>query len=1056
MEININKYNPLKASSYVPLPKEIKLRCAVVNVENYDEYCFAWAVVAALHTPTGKNSATTSYPHFSTVLNVEGIDFPITLKDISKFEKQNNISINVYALEKIKKNFKSEYEIVGPLHYTKSKRDRHVNLLLLGDDDENFHYCYISDLSRLISNQLSKHNGKIFLCDGCLQYFTTEQLLLRHNQFDCDLVRMNLPSKEIKIDKFGNALPENILKFQNIQKQIEVPFVIYADFECILKPMSNNDPENLDSNTTYTQQKFEHIPYSFAYYIKCSFDDNASKFEFYRGHNCAQVFIHYLERDAFDLYNKYLKIPKQITELNILEKLHYDYTNECHICDKPIISEKVADHCHITGAYRGPAHSICNLHYKNSNFIPIILHNLRNYDSHLFIKNLCQNQEQLSVIAQNKEKYISFQKYIEVDTYLDKKSGIKKRKFLNLRFIDSFQFLPYSLSKLASTLEDHQCLEVQKYFTENDEFNYIRQKGVFPYKYVDDFAKLNETELPSKEQFYNDLTEEYISDEEYDRATYVWNLFKCNSIGEYSDIYLKSDVLLLADIFQNFRKTCMETYKLDPTHYYSFPGLSFDACLRYTGVELELLTDPDMLHFFKSSVRGGVSTCVCRKSLANNAFLLNYDPSQPTKYIMYLDATNLYGYAMSQYLPQKDFVWLSNLQIEKLNIMNISDTSEKGYVLEVDLEYPENLHNLHNDFPFCPENYKPQNSRSLKLIPNLKNKERYIIHYTLLKQSIKYGIKLTKIHRVIEFTQSPWLKKYVDLNTKLRNNSKNEFEKNSYKLANNSIYGKTMENVDRRTDIRLVTQWSKNSRRDGAENLIGKPSFKDYTIFSENLVAIQMRKVLVQYDKPVYVGFSILDISKTVMYDFFYGFLKPMYKKNVKLLYTDTDSFILEITTANVYEDIRRNIDRFDTSNYQTNNIHEMPITNSVVGRFKDEYAGEPIKSFYGTGAKAYCVKTESGLLKKAKGIKKSSVKKQLDFLHYKDVVENNSKTFCTMYLFRSRLHNMYTELVNKLALTSTDDKRFKIPHSFDTLAWGHQDIPFYSWFKEHEDDDVM
>lgn len=1052
--MNINKFNPLKASSFIPLPKEIMLKSAVVNLHNADEYCFAWAVVAALHKPTGPNYDITSYPHFSSVLNVTGIDFPMSLTNIPKFEILNNISINVYALEKIKKDFKDVYEIMGPLHHTKNKRDAHVNLLLIGDDDGNFHYCSITDLSRLISSQLSNHNGKKFLCDGCLQYFSSEEYLVRHNNFDCDFVRIELPSKELKIDKFGNNVPENILKFQNIQKQMEVPFVIYADFECMLKPFDlDNTDDNLDTQTSYTQKKFEHVPYSFAYYIKCSFGDNASKFEFYRGDNCAQVFINFLERDVHNLYNKYLKVPKQMNELNNLDKLRQDYANECHICDKPLNSDRVADHCHLTGSYRGPAHFECNLNFKNPKFIPVIFHNLRNYDSHLFIKNLCQNQEPLSVIAQNKEKYISFEKSIEVDTYLDKKSNIKKGKFLSLRFIDSFQFLPYSLSKLASTLDDNQCIEVQKHFNEIEKFKYIRQKGIFPYKYIDNITKLDETKLPEKEQFYNDLTDEHISDEEYERAKFVWNLFKCNSIGEYSDIYLKSDVLLLADIFQNFRTTCMKTYKLDPAHYYTFPGLSFDSCLKYTGVELELLTDPDMLHFFKSSVRGGVSNCVCRKSIANNLFLSSYDPSQPTKFILYLDATNLYGYAMSQVLPEKDFVWLTNQEIENLNIMNISNTSEKGYVLEVDLEYPENLHNDHNEFPFCPENYKPQNSKCFKLIPNLKNKEKYVIHYTLLKQCIENGIKLTKVHRVIQFTQSAWLKKYIDLNTNLRNNSKNEFDKNNYKLANNSIYGKTMENVDRRTDIRLVTQWSKNNRKDGAENLIAKPSFKDYTVFSENLVAIQMRKVLVKYDKPVYVGFSILDISKTVMYEFFYGFLKPLYNENVKLLYTDTDSFVLEIATNNVYDDMRCHIDRFDTSNYKKNNIHEIPITESVVGKFKDEYAGEPIESFYGTGAKAYCVKTENNLLKKAKGIKKSSIKNQLDFIHYKDVVENNSKTFCTMYLFRSRLHNIYTELVNKLALTSSDDKRYKIPHSFDTLAWGHQDIPFYQWFMEHEDE---
>ena len=931
----------------------------------------------------------------------------------------------------------------------------HINLLLIGDDEGNFHYCLITDLARLISNQLSKHNGKKFLCDGCLQFFNSKEKLCRHNEVDCDFVKIILPSEDLKLDKFGNNLPSNILKFDNIQNQMEVPFVVYSDFECILKPTQDENMDNLNLNLPFTKKTVEHIPYSFAFYIKCSFDNNISKFVSYRGENCAQVFINELEKEVLRLYTNHLQFKKPMEDLDTLNKYFYDYIDECHICNKRIPeNDKVADHDHLTGSFRGPAHSNCNLHFKLPNYIPIVFHNLRNYDSHLFIKKLCENKEQLSVIAQNKEKYISFSKILKVGTFKDKKTGHTKQKFLNLRFIDSFQFLPFSLSNLAETLEDNQCNEIRKYFNDQEKFKYIRQKGVFPYKYIDNLSKLNDTKLPNIEEFYNELTDEHITVEEYKRAKYVWSLFSCKDIGEYSDIYLKSDILLLADIFQNFRKTCLNIYKLDPAHYYTFPGLSMDACLKYTGVELELLTDPDMLHFYKNNIRGGVSTCVTRKSVANNLFLSSYDPSQPTKYLMYFDATNLYGFAMSQYLPEKDFVWLTDIsKFTSKHIMNISDNSEKGYVLEVDLEYPEGLHLLHNEFPFCPQNFKPPNSKNEKLIPNLYNKKNYVTHYMLLKQCLKYGLKLTKVHRVLEFTQSPWLKKYIDLNTELRNNSSNKFDKNNYKLANNSFYGKTMENVDKRTDIRLVTEWAKNKNKNGAENLIAKASFKDYTVFSENLVAIQLKKMLIKYDKPIYIGFSILDISKTVMYDFFYGFLKPMYKDNVKLLYTDTDSFILEILTENVYNDIKIHIDRFDTSNYKDNNIHEIPISDSVVGKFKDEYAGEVIECFYGTGAKAYCVKTEKNLLKKAKGIKKSSIKKQLNFTHYKDVVEKDSKTFCTMYVFRSRMRNMYTELLNKIALTSDDDKRFKIPHSFETLAWGHQDIPFYQWNMEHEDD---
>lgn len=486
----------------------------------------------------------------------------------------------------------------------------------------------------------------------------------------------------------------------------------------------------------------------------------------------------------------------------------------------------------------------------------------------------------------------------------------------------------------------------------------------------------------------------------------------------------------------------MITYKLDPAQYLTGPSLSWDSMLLMTGVELELLTDPDMIHFFKQGIRGGISTCITRKSEANNQFIEGFDPSKDKKFIVYLDATNLYGYAMSQYLPEKDFVWLSPEEIQKIDILSLSSTSSVGYILEVDLEYPENIHDLHNELPFCPENFKPPNSKYCKLVPNLNNKVNYVIHYIYLQQCLKHGLKITKIHRVVKFTQSPWLKKYIDTNTQIRNAATSKFMKNQVKLLTNSIYGKTMENVDKRVDIKLVSKWEANRNCHSARKLISKPQFKDLTIFSENLIAVQLQKVYTMYNKPIYVGFSILDLSKVVMYSFYYEYLKPKYGENITLLYMDTDSFILEVTTENFYNDIKENLNIFDTSNYPEANVYNIPRNVSIVGKFKDEMGGDAIQSFYGTGAKAYCVKTKKEVHKKAKGINKSAVRKQLDLSHYKEVVEKDAKIYCNMYIFKSRLHNMFTELIKKVALSADDDKRFLIPGTAKTLAWGHKDIP--------------
>ena len=214
---------------------------------------------------------------------------------------------------------------------------------------------------------------------------------------------------------------------------------------------------------------------------------------------------------------------------------------------------------------------------------------------------------------------------------------------------------------------------------------------------------LNETQLPAQEQFFSKLNDEGVSDEDYMHAQQVWNEFNCMTMGDYHDVYLKSDVLLLADVFESFRKTALETYKLDPAHYITAPGLSWDAMLKLTKVRLELIDDPDMYLMIESGMRGGVSMITKKHAVANNPLLQGYDNNRPTNYLMYLDANNLYGWAMSQKLPEKDFIWMTEQQLEEFDVTTIPDDADTGYILEVDLHYPPDIHDVHNDLPVAPE-----------------------------------------------------------------------------------------------------------------------------------------------------------------------------------------------------------------------------------------------------------------------------------------------------------------------------------------------------------------
>ncbi|VEN55338.1 unnamed protein product [Callosobruchus maculatus] len=1048
LEVNISKYNPLRASSYIPLPKEIANKKAVVNMNNQDECCFAWSIVAALFSPQGRVTDTKSYPHYSTIpfLNFSTIDFPVSLKAIPQWEQVNTISLNVYGLEPFLVDGKWKYHIVGPLHYTSKKQTVHINLLLVDDSNGKQHYCWIKNFSRLLSSQLTANTRTKYFCDGCLQYFPSESLRDCHLQQNCKFVAVKLPRGELRQDRLGNLVPDNVLKFENYHKQLKVPFCVYADFECILSPIP---PDSTDSSNreSYTIKKYKHSPSSFAYYIKFTHNEAASKLQIYRGENAAAEFIKRLQADIYELYNTYLKdiAPMHMTQHDVSQ---FDAATECYICDKPFepFNRKVRDHCHITGRYRGAAHSICNLNFKLPNYVPIVFHNLRNYDAHIFINQLGADKGDITVLPQTFEKYISFTKLLPVNQY-KAQNGTTKSVLLQMRFIDSYQFLSTKLETLASLLDPSQCREVRRAFPDDTQFEYMRQKGVFPYSYLTDMVKFSETSLPDKECFYDELRDAHISQEDYNRACKAWTALGCKTLGDYSDMYLTSDVLLLADVFENYRDLCLKTYHLDPAHYFTAPGLSWDAMLRHTKIELQLLSDIEMIHFFKKGIRGGVSTCITRKAEANNPHLPTFDATKPTSYIMYLDATNLYGYSMSQHLPLGQFEWMTSDEVKNFSeiLPEVSDTSNVGYVLEVDLEVPRELHDFFNEYPFCPEMITPPGGKGKKLIPNLYEKTRYIIHYRALQQCLKYGIVLKKIHKGLRFAQAKWLEPYIALNTQLRNQAKNKFENGMYKTMVNCIFGKTIENVEKRVDIKLATTFESNSRKRGASNYISKPTFKELRIFSENLVAIQMEKTFIDYCRPTYVGFCILDIAKIVIYDFVYDFLKPTYGDNCTILYTDTDSLIVHVKTSNFYADMKANISRFDTSNYTVPNCHNVPKNQSILGKMKDEYAGKVLAAFYGTGAKAYCIDSIDEVCKKAKGITKASVDNQLDIIHYKTIVEGSkNQVYCMMYVFKSESHTIYTNYIKKVALTNRDDKRYLIPDSTSTLAWGHKDIAFH------------
>ena len=418
---------------------------------------------------------------------------------------------------------------------------------------------------------------------------------------------------------------------------------------------------------------------------------------------------------------------------------------------------------------------------------------------------------------------------------------------------------------------------VRSWFQDEELQDLVLRKGVYPYEYMDSWGRFNETELPPKEEFYSTLKREHISDGDYFHEQRVLSKLKDENMGSYHDLYLTMDTLPLTDVLMRYRRDGFKKYGLDPAHYLTTLGYSWDALLKKTKIELELLTDYDMHMFIEQGIRGGISTVGGKRfARANNPKLSDYDPSQAFSYIMYLDANNLYGWAMSQHLPVGGFKWVRTefLDLKKFEnqIRSWRLYQKKGYILEVDLEYPQRLHDLHNDYPLAPEKSKVpriQYSRyqqelvdhlgigeddTEKLLLTLNDKKNYVAHYRTLQLYLRLGMKLTKVHRAVSFIQTDWMKEYIDFNTQERAKATTKFAKDLYKLMNNSVFGKTMENLRSRVNVRLVNGDDLKTLR----KLASDPLLADWRAFGGNLYGLHMRRDHILFNRPIYVGMCVL------------------------------------------------------------------------------------------------------------------------------------------------------------------------------------------------------
>lgn len=646
----------------------------------------------------------------------------------------------------------------------------------------------------------------------------------------------------------------------------------------------------------------------------------------------------------------------------------------------------------------------------------------------------------LSPIAQTSETFLAMTCYIE--------------KNVNIKFLDSLQFISASLDNAAKQLQP-QDLKLSSTLIHNTTNG---SKAIFPYSYVDSIAKLQQpsTTLPAYENFFDSLSNTIpITKEEYDAANQTYQRWSCQSLKEYYQKYLKLDVYLLADIFENFRNIARIEDGLEPLHFYSIPGLSWSSAMKMTHSKLELLKDIEMYEWFETGIRGGMA-------------FVNQHHSQRDENtsLLYLDVNNLYGWALSESLPCQDFRWITNQDqlnniITNLPNMDLAN-GNVGYIFEIDTSIPNQLHDQLDQLPLFPEHQVPPRqifnngkhnvANVKKLICSHNNKSHYIIHGRLLQLFIELGAVIEKVHRAVKFTQKKIFEEYIQLNTNKRSATTDEFKRNYYKLRNNSLYGKTCENVRKHKNVKLCNT---------EEKLIicnSNPRMRKSMVIAENLVAVFLNKNEIKLEKPIYIGQAVLDLSKLVMYQLYYkklnNYTQQWNNGKISILGGDTDSFFLQIDNIPLQPLLKqmKNDKLLDTSNYNTSDPLYSKEIASKIGCVKDECGGIPMDELIMLQPKCYSATVAGNAIKRAKGVQRIILKDEITHRQYKDIYNQFARCFMEdndededinpplvkrQRRIGSEQHQLYTYSFNKVVLACRDNKRQWIDQNH-SIAFGH------------------
>lgn len=1049
-----------------PYPAKYPGNHFLINI-NTENNCVEYCLISHfLKQNNGRAYSERTYRrHRNIFFTFPDIQTPVKIEDFSKIERATECNIFLYNLSREKNGDAYTLKLLRKGENKSALPKNQVALLQL---EEIQHVCLIYDLEKYLKVVYEKglrrnsHLKDRKICRFCIS--PIQSLRLNEHEKICAGLKSCTAIEEIGSHESLSFSAFDALEYYH--------FVAYYDFESIMCKPQNNSQNN--KNIINTQDS---LSYS---YIIVDKDNNIKDFKIKvresMDEDLDQDFVNSLSESYDKLMTEYEKTWNREYFLTEEEEKRHQEAKYCEVCQREFNSKtpKVRHHrwCKnpeydsnnklIVSNFLFTACQHCNLNISiRYRSLPVIGHYSAKYDSCFVIRGYNNDKfSDVNILSKSGETYMAI-------TFKPKKG---KSRY-SLRFIDSFNFLSHSLANLTQNLtNDNHPFSILKTFMtsqgyNNDTISRLTRKNSFPYEYVDDLTKLKLNSLPPINEFYSNITEETITQEEYLFACKLFSDSGCKTLCDYMMLYLMTDVLLLAEIFQNFRTMIYDSYSLDPAAMLSSPGLSIQSFLYSSKAKLGLIKDVEVYTLFEDNVRGGLVSTVEGYSKFNLPSFDDYDEKAEISSGGFIDFNSLYPYVLTEKLPTGNMYELTQEEVKNFDYINVDVDGDYAYALLIDYYIPDDVKRYTDEFPLSIHKFSPKEDdisdftkeilknagmkrgKTERLVASHLPMEKYLITIKLLKLFVEIGMVVTKVHRIFRFDQSAIFKDFILKNIHLRTNSVSTAGKSFFKLLSNSLFGRLLMNVRKFMGMNKMITTKKQF-----EKYINSPLLKECIPISENKLIMKMEKSKIKLQMPMFVGLFILNHSKTKMFYIYYQVLKHHYSDKVKLLYTDTDSLLIKFTGYNFLEEINKLPMKkyMDFSNFPKNHPMYDKTHAGELSYFKSECKHHQLVECVLLQSKCYSIRTND--IGQDKSAAKGVVKNKQSLLTHKlymDIHKQSLHTFnitCANIVKRQNVIKLIKQ--RKTALTKVEIKRWW-RDSITSFAYGHPDIPISKTIKK-------